>query len=143
MHVNKQVVQVKKRIAQVKGVAAAFGGLMGRRKRLTAAVVVAALLFGPLLLTGDGELFVLNAVGLGFGALLLRRFARPTGRKRTGRAQRNYGTEQARHTAKVQQQQGGHDDDGNNDDWWDWDKAMRKPGRAGGPADGGAVQRGA
>ena len=42
-------------------------------KRLTIAVVVAALLFGPLLTT-DGELVFLNAVGLGIGALLLRRF---------------------------------------------------------------------
>ena len=61
-------------------------GFIRRRKRLTIAVVVAALLFGPLLTT-DGELVFLNAVGLGLGALLLRRFIRPGGRQRTGRAQ--------------------------------------------------------
>ena len=66
---------------KVKGVAVGFGGFLRRRKRLTVAVVVAALLLAPLLLTGDVEVFVLNMVGLGFGALLLRRFTRSRGRK--------------------------------------------------------------
>ena len=82
MHVK----DIKATVPRVKGLAAKAGGFIGRHKRLTKAVVVAALLFAPLL-TGDGELFVLNAVGLGLGALLLRRFARPGGRQRTGRAQ--------------------------------------------------------
>ena len=51
-------------------------GFAVRRKRLTVTVVVALLLVGPLALTGDGEVFVLNAVGLGIAVLLFRRLAR-------------------------------------------------------------------
>ena len=47
---------------------------MGWRTRLVAAV----LLIGPLPLTGDLELFALNAAGLVLGALLLRQLIRPT-----------------------------------------------------------------
>ena len=122
-----RVKDIKATVPKVKGVALGFGGFFRRRKRLTVPVVVAALLVGPLLLTGDGEVFVLNAVGLGFGALLLRRFAKPRGGKRTGRArqaQRKDGTQQ---TARTQKHEGGHDDDASDDDWWDWDKATRQP----------------
>ena len=79
-------IHVKKLVPKVKGLAVKAGGFIRWRKRLTIAVVVAALLFGPLVTT-DGELVFLNAVGLGLGALLLRRFIRPGGRQRTGRAQ--------------------------------------------------------
>ena len=130
---------VKELVPKVKGLAVKAGGFIPRRKRLTIAVVVAALLLGPLVTT-DGELVFLNAVGLGLGALLLRRFIKPGGRQRTGRArqaQRKDGTQQ---TARTQKHEGGHDDDASNDDWWDWDKAAAKPRRAGRPADGGAVQ---
>ena len=126
---------VKELVPKVKGLAVKAGGFMRRHKRLTIAVVVAALLFGPLVTT-DGELVFLNAVGLGLGALLLRRFIKPGGRQRTGRTQQA----QRQRTAKATQQEGGHDDDASNDDWWDWDKAAAKPRRAGRPADGGAVQ---
>ncbi len=51
-------------------------GFAVRRKRLAVAVVAMLLLVGPLALTGDGELFVLNAVGLGIAVLLFRRLAR-------------------------------------------------------------------
>ena len=64
---------VKATVSRVKGVAVKAGGFMRRHKRLTIAVVVAALLLGPLVTT-DGELVFLNAVGLGFGVLLLRRY---------------------------------------------------------------------
>ena len=47
---------------------------MGWRTRLVAAV----LLIGPLPLTGDLELFALNAAGLVLGALVLRQLIRPT-----------------------------------------------------------------
>ena len=69
MHVK----DIKATVSKVKGLAVKAGGFIRRRKRLTVAVVVAALLFGPLVTT-DGELVFLNAVGLGLGALLLRRF---------------------------------------------------------------------
>ena len=126
---------VKELVSRVKGVAVKAGGFMRRHKRLTIAVVVAALLLGPLLTT-DGELVFLNAFGLGLGALVLRRFASPGGGQRTGRAQR----QQAKQTAEKQRNRGGHDDDASGDDWWDWDKATGQPGSAGGPADGGAVR---
>ena len=53
------------------------------RKRVVVAGVVALVVVAPLI-TGDVDLFVLNLVGLGTGALLLRRFMprRPVGRVR-------------------------------------------------------------
>ena len=139
MHVK----DIKATVSRVKAVSASVGGFIGRHKRASIAVGAALLLAGPLV-TGDGELVFLNAVGLGFGALLLMRFARPSGRQRTGRAQqelRQQATraQQARQTARATQHEGGHDDDASNDDWWDWDKATAKSRRAGRPADGGAV----
>ena len=47
---------------------------LGWRTRLALAV----LLIGPLPLTGDLELFALNAVGVILGALVLRQLIRPT-----------------------------------------------------------------
>ena len=44
-----------------------------KRKRVAVAAVVALVVAAPLV-TGDVEVFVLNLVGLGIGALLLRRF---------------------------------------------------------------------
>ena len=54
-----------------------------KRKRVAVAGVIALVVAAPLL-TFDMELFFLNLVGLGIGALLLRRFMprRPTGRPR-------------------------------------------------------------
>ena len=52
-----------------------------KRKRVVVAGVV-ALVVAALLITGDVEVFALNVVGLGIGALLLRRFlARRTVRR--------------------------------------------------------------
>ena len=69
-------------VPKFKGLAATVGGFALRYKKLTVAAVAAALLFGPLLLTGDGELFVLNALGIGIAVLLVRRFtARRSGRR--------------------------------------------------------------
>ena len=135
MHVK----DIKATVSRVKAVSVGVGGFIGRHKRASIAVGAALLLAGPLV-TGDGELVFLNAVGLGFGALLLRRFARSNGRQRTGRTQQTARAHQAPQTARATQLEGGHDDDASNDDWWDWDKATAKPGRAGRPADGGAVQ---
>ena len=140
MHVK----DIKATVSRIKAVSVSVGGFIGRHKRASIAVGAALLLAGPLV-TGDGELVFLNAVGLGIGALLLRRFARPNGRQRTGRtqqAQRQQATraQQARQTARATQHEGGHDDDASNDDWWDWDKATAKSRRAGRPADGGPVQ---
>ena len=53
-----------------------------KRKRIAVAGVVALVVAAPLI-TGDLEVFFLNLVGLGIGALLLRRFMRrrPVGRR--------------------------------------------------------------
>ena len=72
MHVK----DIKATVSRIKAVSVGVGGFIGRHKRLSIAVVVALLLAGPLV-TGDGELVFLNAVGLGFGVLLLMRFVRP------------------------------------------------------------------
>ena len=140
MHVK----DIKATVSRIKAVSVSVGGFIGRHKRASIAVGVALLLAGPLV-TGDGELVFLNAVGLGFGALLLRRFVRPNGRPRTGRTrqgqrQQAARAQQAQRTARATQHEGGHDDDASNDDWWDWDKATAQSGRAGRPADRGDVQ---
>ena len=98
MHVKKRVIQAS--ISQVRNRVVEVGGFIRRRKRMTIAVIAAALLMVPLLITRDGEVFVLNAIGLGFGALLLRRFARPRDNKQKGWAQQAI-TE--RQMAKAQQ----------------------------------------
>ena len=59
-----------------------IGTLLGRRRRLLAAMTLAILLTGPLV-TSDGEAVLLNAVGLGLGALLVLRLARLGSRNRT------------------------------------------------------------
>ena len=67
MHVK----DIRSTVSRIKAVSVGVGGFIGRHKRLSIAVGVALLLAGPLV-TGDGELVFLNAVGLGFGAPLLR-----------------------------------------------------------------------
>ena len=58
-------------VPKVEEVAVKAGGFIERHKK--ALIAVAPLLFAPLL-TGDSDRFVLHAVGLGYGALPLRRF---------------------------------------------------------------------
>ena len=85
MHVR----DIQATVPRVMGIAVGFGGFLRRRKRLTVAVVAALLVMGPLPLTGGVEVFALNMVGLGFGALLLLRFTRSGGRNQsTGRNRR-------------------------------------------------------
>lgn len=62
-----------KRVAGFIGVVV---GLAMRRKRLTVAVGIATLLVGPLVFKGDGEVFVLNALGIGITALMVRQLKR-------------------------------------------------------------------
>ncbi len=56
-------------------------GFAMRLRRMTVTVAVVLLLVVPLALTRDGELFVLNALGLGIAVLLFRRLTR-FGRRR-------------------------------------------------------------
>ena len=51
-------------------------GFVVRRRKLSVGIVVALLLVVPLVLTGNGEVFVLNALGLVIAALIVRRLAR-------------------------------------------------------------------
>ncbi len=113
---------VMERVAQIKSVAVGFGAFIGRHKRLTVAIAVVLLLAGLLLLTGDGELVVLNAVGLGIGLLLIRRFMRRRLARRpltTVPTQRAVSSEAAlllcpqAGPTKATQHEGGRDDDGN------------------------------
>ena len=59
-------------------------GAIRRHKR----AAVALLLVAPLLTGAGTELFALNTVGLGIGALILRRFTRPRGKAQTATQQR-------------------------------------------------------
>ena len=80
MHVLKRVVGIVGAVIRIVGaVVGIVGTVIGfavRRRRLLVAVVVALLLVMPLALTGDGEVFVLNALGIGITALVIRRIAR-------------------------------------------------------------------
>ena len=59
---------MRERSRRVLAAAARIGRFLGRRKR----AVMALLLVGPLLTGAGYEVFVLNAVGLGIGALIVR-----------------------------------------------------------------------
>ncbi|MCY3505370.1 MAG: hypothetical protein OXH41_04325 [Chloroflexi bacterium] len=62
------------RITELVTDAITLAARLGWRTRLALAV----LLIGPLSLTGDLELFALNAAGLVLGALVLRQIIHPT-----------------------------------------------------------------
>ena len=63
---------VLKRVGGIVGVVIGFAV---RRRRLSVAVVAVLLLVVSLVLTGDVELFALNALGVGIAALSVRRLA--------------------------------------------------------------------
>ncbi len=67
------VIEIKATVPRVKSVPAGFGGIAPRRRRLTMTVGFAVLRFRLPPVTGDVEVFALHLVGLGIGALLLRR----------------------------------------------------------------------
>ena len=83
---------VKKEVSKVGGFVVRIGGFFRRRKR----AAIALLVVGPLLLTGDMEVFVLNGVGLAIAALLLRRLTRSGARKRADRTPRTADTSAGR-----------------------------------------------
>ena len=80
MHVLKRVVGIVGAVIRIVGaIVGIVGTVIGfavRRRRRLVAVVLALLLIMPLALTGDGELFVLNALGIGITVLAVRRIAR-------------------------------------------------------------------
>ena len=86
--------RVKEGVTKVMGVAAGLGKFLRRRKRAAVALLVIA----PLPLTGDVEIFALNLAGLGFGALLLRRFTRSRDGNQAAQAKRTAETTTQRRT---------------------------------------------
>ncbi len=74
----------RKEVPKIMAAVAAMGRFLRRRKR----AVIALLVIGPLLLTGNLDVFILNLVGLGLGALLLRQMTLSTaGRRATTKRQ--------------------------------------------------------
>ena len=70
--------QVRKRVTRIVGSAV-------RRNRMTVAVVgVVVLLLWPLAFTWSGEVLLLNTLGIGIAALIVRRIARFGRRRRHG-----------------------------------------------------------
>ena len=74
MHVEKHV---KQGVSRVAGTVVRLKEIALRRKR----AAIALLVLGPLLLTGDVEVFVLNGIGLAVAALVIRFIANRTRRR--------------------------------------------------------------
>ena len=76
-HIPKATPTIRKGVSRARG-------LMLRRKRLALAVIVAALLLPPLVLTANGAVFLFNARVLGGVGFMTWRLMRPRreGRKR-------------------------------------------------------------
>ena len=74
--------RIKERSIQLKTLAVKIVGFVKRHPRASIAVA-AALLIAGLLLTGNGgEAFILNLVGLGIAALVIRRVMRANNRRK-------------------------------------------------------------
>ena len=73
--------KLRSQASRLKNYAAGVAGAVLRRRRLTVVAVAGVLILTPLL-TGDGEVFLLNMVGLGLAALILRRITMMTTRRR-------------------------------------------------------------
>ena len=74
MHVEKHV---KQGVSRVAGTVVRLKEIALRRKR----AAIALLVLGPLLLTGDVEVFVLNGIGLAVAALVIRFISNRTRRR--------------------------------------------------------------
>ena len=68
------VKRIRSQVSKLKAVAAAAVGPTMRHGRIAASLVGGVLLLTPLM-TGNGEVFLLNLAGLGLIALLVRRIA--------------------------------------------------------------------
>ena len=73
--------RIKSQVSKLKAVGAGAVGLAMRHRWLAIAVVCGVLVLTPLL-TGSPEVFLLNMVGLGLIALLVRRIAMAVQRPR-------------------------------------------------------------
>ena len=115
-----------KRVIRFIGVVVGFAM---RRRRLSVAVVIVALLVVPLALTGNGEVFVLNALGLGIAVLIVQRLTR-FGGGRTWRSvdgsDEQQGPSYATHERRYGVQFAGLGDTGRSSwRWWRWRSCSR------------------
>ena len=74
---------------QLKTVAVAVTGFVKRHKRASLAAVVALVILGPLLTGSGGGAFIVNLMGLGIAALVVRRIMRANDRRRAAQARQN------------------------------------------------------
>ena len=104
---------IKDRLVQLKAAAVSVVGFIKRHKRASIAVAVTLLVAGPLLTGTGGETFVLNLVGLGVVALVVRRIVRANERRQAAQARQAncrchcHRNERRKQRTATRQQQGG------------------------------------
>ena len=104
---------IAERFIQVRNFAVKVVEFIKRHPRASIAVGVALLILGPLLTGTGGEAFVLNLIGLGVVALVVRRIVRANERRQAAQARqascrcRCHRQQPAQQQAENQQAQGG------------------------------------
>ena len=101
---------IKDRLVQLKAAAVSVVGFIKRHKRASIAVAVTLLIAGPLLTGTGGETFLLNLVGLGVIALVVRRIVRANEKKQARQANCRchcHRNQRRQHQTATQQQYGG------------------------------------
>ena len=93
-------------IFRLAGLMARVGRFLWRHKRLTMAAAVALLILAPLLNGSGGGTFLLNLVGLGIAALVVRRIVQ-AGRKRQAAQARQTSCRCGCHRQRTNTQQPG------------------------------------
>ena len=102
--------RIKDRLVQLKAAAVSVVGFIKRHKRASIAVAVTLLIAGPLLTGTGGETFLLNLVGLGVIALVVRRIVRANEKKQARQANCRchcHRNQRRQQQTATQQQQGG------------------------------------
>ena len=102
--------RIKDRLVQLKAAAFSVVGFIKRHKRASIAVAVTLLIAGPLLTGTGGETFLLNLVGLGVIALVVRRIVRANEKKQARQANCRchcHRNQRRQQQTATQQQQGG------------------------------------
>ena len=104
---------IKDRLVQLKAAAVSVVGFIKRHKRASITVAVVLLIAGPLLTGTGGETFLLNLVGLGIVALVVRRIVRANERRQAAQARQAncrchcHRNQRRQQRTATQQQQGG------------------------------------
>ena len=102
--------RIKDRLVQLKAAAVSVVGFIKRHKRASIAVAVTLLIAGHLLTGTGGETFLLNLVGLGVIALVVRRIVRANEKKQARQANCRchcHRNQRRQQQTATQQQQGG------------------------------------